>query len=129
MIEVTPRAAQNTTYPVSVQLKPIDGVSLVEGMDGEVTLRIPNPNGGTPTVPASAVVGALGGERYLWVAEAKGSGPLGTVRKQSVVVGQLREKGHLEILEGVTAGMLVVARGAPQLEAGVEVSMELATME
>lgn len=127
--EVTPRASQNTTYPVSFRIEPVEGVKLVEGMDGEATLRFSNPQGSVMTVPAAGVVASPGGSRYVWVVESKGDGGLGVVRKQEVEIGQLRAHGHVEILEGLEAGALVVSRGAHQLEPGIEVSMKLVPNE
>lgn len=115
--EIVPRAMRNTTYPVTLEVRPNAGVSLIDGMDGEIVLHFSNPAGEIIRVPAVSVLSGPDGERYVWVV-----GDDDTVDRNAVKTGKLRADGMVEILDGLKPGMRVVARGAQNMEPGLAVS-------
>lgn len=123
--KVSPQASENTTYPVTLS---IDGnnAKLRDGLDGEAILPLPNPNGTVIRVPISCVVGAAGDQRYVFVIKKSGdpANRLGVVEKRTVKIGTLTENASVEILEGLTAGEVILARGVHRIEAGTEVRID-----
>ena len=117
--KVSPQASENTTYPVTLSIDE-NNEKLRDGLDGEAALPLPNPNGASIRVPISCIVGAAGNQRYVFIIK-KTSGQLGVVEKRSVKVGALAENATVEILDGLTAGEIILARGVHRIEAGTEV--------
>ncbi len=119
--KVSPQASENTTYPVTLT---IEGniKNLRDGLDGEAALPLPNPKGASISVPISCIAGAAGDQQYVFTIK-KTSGQLGTVEKRAVKVGALAENASVEVLSGLTAGEIILARGVHQIEAGTVVSI------
>ena len=90
-------------------------------MDAEAELVFTNPSGETLAVDATAVAGAVGEQRYVWV--VKEGTPL-TVTKREVTVGKLREGGQVEILSGLKSGEQIVTRGVYQISEGAEIRLQ-----
>jgi RND family efflux transporter MFP subunit len=116
--EISPQVSKNTTYPVTLRFDKADP-ALREGMDGEALLQIPNPAGAKISVPLVCVGGQPPNSNYVWI--AKFDRDTGTVTKRTVHLGSSRGDGHIEILDGLAVGDVIVSRGVNQLENGTEV--------
>jgi RND family efflux transporter MFP subunit len=117
---IFPQAAKNGTYEVSLVLSETSP-AILGGMDAEAELTFANPNGETLSVDATAVAGATGETRYVWI--VKQGTPL-TVTKRIVTVGKLRDGEQIEVLTGLEAGETVVTRGVYQITEGSEVRLQ-----
>ena len=113
---VSPQPGQNTTYPVTLRFAKVDD-RVREGMDGEATLELANPNGYATTIPATCVGAGPGEAKFVWVYDE------GRVSKRPVATGELREGGSIEITEGLEKGDVVVSRGVNRLRDGQEVRL------
>lgn len=120
---ISPEVGSNTTYPVKLAFSEEDE-RIREGLDGEVTLSLPNPLGDTLAVPSTCVAAMPNAEKFVWVVNpiAEKSG-YALVNRRVVDIGALREKGRIEIVAGVAAGEIIVARGVHQLEENQEVKL------
>jgi len=117
--KVSPQASENTTYPVTLTIEE-NNAKLRDGLDGEAALPLPNPNGASIRVPISCIAGAAGDPQYVFTIK-KTSGQLGTVEKRAIKVGSLSENATVEVINGLTAGEIILARGVHQIEAGTTV--------
>ena len=118
--EIGAEPKDNTTYPVTFKLSSqLPG--LREGMDGEVSVLVNNPEGSVMTIPLSCVAAQPGDASYVYKVTKDASGSQGTVERQVVSTGSVRENGHVEITEGLSEGDLVVSRGVHRLEPGTTV--------
>ncbi len=120
--KISTQVSRNTTYAVTLALAE-GGADLRDGMDGEATLELPNPRGGSIAVPAACVAAAPPDERYVWVVDGATapSGETANVKKRVVTTGALWPQGEIEILSGLTAGETIVARGVHRLSDGARV--------
>lgn len=110
-----------TTFPVTVQLLEAT-LDVRSGMAADVTFRF----GAEDTrerfvVPAHAVAEDREG-RFVFVVEPTDPGR-GKVHRRAVTVGELTGEG-LEVLDGISAGDLVVTAGVSQIQDGLEVKLE-----
>lgn len=120
--EIGAEPESNTTYPVTFTFS--NGHDDIrEGMDGEVSLNLPNPQGAAITIPVSCVAALPGDVSYVYKVMAAASGNEGTVERQEVKTGRVRSQGRIEILEGLSTGDIVVARGVHSLEPGMQVAL------
>lgn len=119
--KVSPQASANTTYPVTLSIDE-HHAKLRDGLDGEASLKLPNPNGALIRVPVSCIVGAAGDQQYVFVIQKTGE-QLGIVEKRSVELGELAENATVEILKGLEAGETILARGVHRIEPGTEVRL------
>ena len=105
--------------------------SVLEGMDGEAILELPNPAGSVLTVPTSCVATSGSEAQFVWVATQSGKTPdgkvLATLTRRPVRVGQLHDGSRIEVLAGLEPGTLVVSRGVHRVEEGQEVLLDTAT--
>ncbi len=122
--EIAPQISDNTTYPITARFEG-EAAGIKEGMDGEVSIQLPNPNGVAIVVPAVAIAGSPSGGAYAWIVE--GTGELATVTKREVSVGPLRRNGTLEVSAGLAVGELIVSRGVHRVHDGQTVRVLSAT--
>ena len=126
--KVVPQAdVLSRSFPVKISVpnRITDGIpALKGGMLARAWLPVGTP-GRVTVVPKDAVV--LGGAQpvvYVVDATAGAGGPAtGTVRPIPVALGAAVE-GHVEIRDGLAAGMLVVTRGNERLRPGAAVAFE-----
>ena len=118
--EIAPQIGENTTYPVTARFVN-NPPEVKEGMDGEVSVTLPNPNGSAMAVPSVAVASAPDGSRYAWVIEP--SGDFATVRRRVIVVGTLRPDGMLEVRSGLSENDRIVSRGVHRVREGQSVKI------
>ncbi len=120
--EISPQAASNTTYPVTLTLDDEDD-RIRAGMDGVAKILLPVQEQSVHSVPAECVVAQAGTKPFVWIVDTQSAG-LGTIRRQEVALGDLRPEGQVAVLSGVKAGDLVVSRGVHRVEAGLEVRLD-----
>ncbi|MEM1294603.1 MAG: efflux RND transporter periplasmic adaptor subunit [Verrucomicrobiota bacterium] len=120
IITVAPQPSDNTTYPVTLRFSKEDK-RIREGMDGESLFIIPNAGGSVLAIPASCVAKNAKLGEYVWSVTAGADGKTGTVNRTTVKTGEIREGGTIEILEGLSAGDVIVSRGVYRIEEGLEV--------
>lgn len=114
--KISPQASANATYEVTLLLENA-GPDIRGGMDAEADITFANPEGLTLRVDSAAVVSSPDASPFVWVWSETSDGE-GQVHKRPVRIGELRENGEIEILEGTKAGELVVIRGAHRLSEG-----------
>lgn len=127
--QISPQISENTTYLVTLNLQD-PSREVLEGMDGEATLVLPNPAGSTIAVPLVCV--ASGGDRssYVWVVKPfatdgeSNSNREAVITRRKVTTGQLRGNNQVEILEGLVSGEFIVSRGVHQVEEGQTVLID-----
>ncbi|MDF1814011.1 MAG: efflux RND transporter periplasmic adaptor subunit [Verrucomicrobiales bacterium] len=120
---ISPEVGQNTTYPVILSFES-DDERIREGLDGEATLSLPNPNGDTLAVPSTCVAKVPHAEVFVWIVKpVPGKEGYGTVSRRQVTPGNLREDGMIEIVSGVAPGDVIVARGVHRIEENQEVKL------
>ncbi len=118
---VSPEVSVNTTYGVTLVFAKQDE-RLRKGLDGEALLSLPHAGGDVIRIPVECVATLPADATFVWVVERRAGDPeTGTVSRRRVEIGQLREKGTLEILSGLEPGEIVVSRGVHRLEEGQEV--------
>lgn len=120
--EVAPAVDPNTaTYPVRVTVtNPSDDIK--SGMAANVTFDFGDreANGTTLVVPANAV-GEDSNGRFVFLIE--GEGDVGTVKKQSIDIGDLTTEGF-EIRSGLSFGKRIATAGLQTLLDGQEVKLQ-----
>lgn len=101
-----------------VELKLPDDARLRSGLIGSASFTLPGPagNGGTVSVPASAVFGARADEGFVYVHDASG----GKVRLRQVAVGTVGD-GAVTITSGLQVGEMVAVTGTDRLRDGIRV--------
>ncbi len=120
---ISPEVGQNTTYPVKLAFSE-DDERIREGLDGEVTLLLPNPLGKTVAVPSTCVATLPHAEKFVWIVNPiSHKNGYATVSRRIVEIGALRENGQIEIVSGVSPGDMIVSRGVHQLEENQEVRL------
>ncbi len=110
-----------TTFPVTVQL--LEATPDVRsGMAADVTFTFGSEDVRERfIVPVHAVAEDREG-RFVFVVEPTEPGR-GKVHRRAVTVGQITGQG-LEVLDGISAGDLVVTAGVSQIQDGLEVKLE-----
>jgi len=114
-----------TTFPVTLR---IDGGDpdllgkLRPGMVAEVSFVFLNPDDEDRVLVSAVAVGEDRDGRYAYVVQATSNPELFKVERREVQPGELTGEG-LEIIEGVTAGELVVTAGISKLSDGMEVRL------
>lgn len=102
------------TFPVTLTLeKKAQGIRA--GMAAEAALNLARERKKI-FVPAQAVAGDPGGDRFVWIVDIDSS----QVHKRNVQVGPLTAKG-VEIASGLFGGERIVVRGVHRLNAGMKV--------
>ncbi len=110
-----------TTFPVTVTLNK-QQPGLRPGLDAEVTFHFTeNPRNITTIIPAFAVTEDENG-RFVYLVEPDNTNATGTIKRQSVTVGELRDTG-LEIIDGLTIGDKVVTAGVTVIRDGLQVKL------
>jgi RND family efflux transporter MFP subunit len=118
--EVPYAASDAPTYPVSIDIQGKDD-RLRPGMAARVVFLLGEAVGGTGLhVPADGV-GEEKGKNFVYVVEP-GKDGLGTVRKRSVTIGELTEKGFV-VEKGLSAGEIVATSGLQLLMDGMAVKL------
>lgn len=124
------------TYEVAFGMPRPDDISILPGMTATIYARakardVPD---GAVIVPPGALVPALpGGEQagddqagqasgsfFVWVVEGIGDQPAAPVRRQPVTVARMAN-GEALVVEGLTAGQVVVTAGVHHLRDGMRV--------
>lgn len=120
---ISPEVGQNTTYPVKLAFLKEDE-RIREGLDGEVTLSLPNLLGETVAVPSTCVASFPHAGVFVWIVNpiAEKTG-YATVSRRTVEIGNPRAGGKLEIVSGVSPGEIIVSRGVHRLEENQEVKL------
>ncbi len=123
--EISPDVADNGTYPVILTFSPEASANpaVRAGMDGECALTLPNPKGKAIRIPAACVVGAPGGDNYVWVVAPEADARTVAVQKRVVTTGALSGEGDIEVLSGLEPGETVVSRGVHSLDEGMVVAL------
>jgi RND family efflux transporter MFP subunit len=127
--QVSPQISDNTTYLVTLDFED-PSKEILEGMDGEATLELPNPAGDTITVPLVCVAGGGDEGAYVWVvkpfaADGEAAGEA-VLKRRTVTLGQLRDENHIEIATGLTTDEIIVSRGVHRVEDGQRVLSDAA---
>jgi RND family efflux transporter MFP subunit len=108
----------NTTYPVTFTFA-TGHADIREGMDGEIVMQLSNPSGETMTVPISCVAALPGNVSYVYKIQPQGT--QGSLERQEVTTGQIRQGGRIEVLDGLAEGDRLVSRGVHKLSPGMTV--------
>ncbi|MEM7136697.1 MAG: efflux RND transporter periplasmic adaptor subunit [Myxococcota bacterium] len=107
-----------TTFPVTVRLT--EGQKLVRaGMTADVTFSFASATGAPKYALPLSAVGEDREGRFVFKLEDVADG-LGTVRRASVEVGQMRSDG-IEVRSGVAPGDMVVTAGVSRIYDGLQV--------
>jgi hypothetical protein len=109
-----------TTYPVTVLLDHEDE-DCRPGMAAEVSLRFGDASGRERIHVPTVAVGEDRQGRFVWIVDPAEDG-FGTVRRQSVTVGELSAEG-LQVLAGLEEGALVVTAGVSRIVDGQRVRL------
>jgi RND family efflux transporter MFP subunit len=112
---------QTQTFQVTFSMPQPEDITLLPGMTALVRLKTslkPGVSLNVPiTVPAIAVKTDPEGDGYVWVVNVSDM----TVHRRKVVVGTLRGREDIAIMEGLEGGEQVVIAGLPQLREGMKV--------
>ncbi len=122
LTEISPQAASNTTYPVTITLDEEDD-RIRAGMDGVAKILLPVKLEAVHSVPVECVVAQAGTKPFVWGVESTSNG-LGRIKRLEVSLGDLRPEGQVAILSGLQTGDHIVSRGVHRVEAGLEVRLE-----
>ena len=98
------------TFEVNFALPPSD--RLRSGQLATVEVQVPRETTTTFAIPANAIFGVRTGEGLVFVVDDKNR-----VKQRNVQIGKLTDKS-LEILQGLTAGEVIVTRGVEKLRDG-----------
>ncbi len=111
-------ASESSSYPVKLTLLQSDS-RIRSGMVAETVFYFNSGSEkGYLLIPAVAVVGQTGEERFVWIVNPVST----TVEKRDVVIGDLTSAG-LEIKQGLQPGEILVVRGVHRVEEGMKVSL------
>ncbi|MEM9079147.1 MAG: efflux RND transporter periplasmic adaptor subunit [Verrucomicrobiota bacterium] len=120
--EVSPLAAENTTYPVTLRIEnSTDFSNLRADMDGEAIFQFPKAAGAHLAAPISAVQTSPDGNNYLWLVDDP-SASVSTVTQQAITVGDLASEGLISVTSGLESGQTIVAKGVSHLSQGMQVT-------
>lgn len=116
-VELTAQADPTTqTFRGRVSIKPPEGILILPGMSGTVTVTDARENASTILVPASAVASMADGSAIVWVLNGGDS----TVDTRAVKTGDATGP-DVAIIEGLVAGDVIVTKGISQLQPGMAV--------
>lgn len=116
-VELTAQADPTTqTFRGRVSIKPPEGILILPGMSGTVTVTDSRENVSTILVPASAVASKADGSAIVWVLNDADS----TVTTRAVNTGDA-SGSNISILEGLASGDVIVTKGISQLQPGMAV--------
>ncbi len=105
------------TYDVTFTMPSPAGVTVLPGMTARVHVELARQGGGDAlTVPATALQSDPEGRFFVWVYDPATSG----IRQRPVSVGTPEADGVV-VTKGLTAGEVIVAAGASQLQPGMRV--------
>ena len=114
--------ATGTTFPVTIRLHDVS-VDIRSGMTADVTIAVEDDaSAAALVVPARAVAADRTGH-FVFVIEAAAGRSV--VRRRSVAVGGGFSGADLEVLDGLSAGEVVVVAGVSRLRDGDEVRFDL----
>lgn len=119
--EIGSEASELTrTYPVTLQMKQPENVTILPGMAGEAvaTAELPPERmlKGIPILPSALTNGGSGDQSYVWVVDKES----GAVSKTSVTVDRFSATG-ITITDGLSPGQWVVTAGVNSLTEGQKV--------
>jgi RND family efflux transporter MFP subunit len=118
--EIGTEASTTTrTYPVTLIMEQPEGVTILAGMTGEATGRVPvseETEERPLEVPTSAVFSDETGKSFVWIVDESSM----TVSKREVSLGLLTDYG-VSILNGIERGEWIATAGVHYLEEGQEV--------
>lgn len=105
-------------FPVSLRLTDVNQefYRISPGMTCVATVITPESDRRAVTLPLTAVYAPLGDDDYVWVVDADRR-----VSRRRVVLGQPTGRGDVVVLDGVTAGEVVVAAGVYHITDGQSV--------
>jgi RND family efflux transporter MFP subunit len=124
--EASTDADPNTqTFQVTFQMPSPEGVTILPGMTGPVTIGEKAREGEEAAetaekvliIPAIAVMGDPEGKSFVWIVDSKNM----TVHKKEVKVGALTGSQDMKVLEGLEGGETLVVAGLTQLKEGMKV--------
>ncbi len=116
-VELTAQADPTTqTFRGRVSIKPPEGILILPGMSGTVTVTDSRENVSTILVPSSAIASKADGSAIVWVL----SGNANTVEAKPVKTGEATGSS-ISILDGLAAGDVIVTKGISQLQPGMAV--------
>jgi len=122
VLKVAPSSEQNTTFMITAILEASNS-ALRQGMDGEAMVTLESHTGPRLRVPLTCVIGAVGGQAYVWLISNGDSGTA-TVSRRTVEVGALLAEGHVEVLSGLRANEQILSRGVHTVEEGMRVRLQ-----
>lgn len=111
-VELTAQADPTTqTFRGRVSIKPPEGIVILPGMSGTVTVTDSKESFSTILVPASAVASKADGSAIVWVLNGTDS----TVGTRAVKTGDATG-ADIAILDGLVSGDVIVTKGISQLQ-------------
>ncbi|MEM9282642.1 MAG: efflux RND transporter periplasmic adaptor subunit [Verrucomicrobiota bacterium] len=124
--EISPEVNENATYTVTFLLDPEskDDPSIRAGMDGEVDIDLPNPEGEVLKVPIEAIASSSEGKPYVWtLAPIQASPGTAKVTKQFITTKAMASGGMIEVTDGLKGGERIVIRGVNSLDEEMVVTL------
>lgn len=108
------------TYEVVLMMPSPEGINLLPGMSGKVTVKRAIDEQATQhghyVIPISAIVGDINGMPSVWVVDTQTH----RVLKRSIKIGKL-SNDWIEVTEGLSAGDVIVELGANKMIDGMTV--------
>jgi len=120
---IYPQVTSNGTYDISLLLDEVTE-GFLGGMNVEAELKFEDPDAKTVRVDAAAVSSGANGQNYVWVVK---EGAETTVSKRPVTIGNIRERGEIEVLDGLEPNERVVIRGVSMITEGMVVTLSPAS--
>lgn len=124
--EISPEVNENATYSVTFQLDSgwNDDPKIRAGMDGEVDVDLPNPEGEVLSVPIEAIASSAEGKPFVWTISPNGASPgTATVARRFVTTKAMAGGGMIEVTDGLKAGERIVVRGVNSLDEEMVVTL------
>ncbi|MEM1442545.1 MAG: efflux RND transporter periplasmic adaptor subunit [Verrucomicrobiota bacterium] len=124
--EISPEVNENATYSVTFALEAAskDDPNIRAGMDGEVDVDLPNPEGEVLRVPIEAIASSAEGQPFVWtISPIEASPGTATVTKRFLSTKAMAAGGMIEVTEGLSAGELIVTRGVNSLDEEMVVTL------
>lgn len=121
--KISPVAAQNTTYPVTIAIKNSEKIpNLRSGLDGEALFAFPDLGSKGFPVPGTAVLASADGTNFVWLVDTPDK-PTSKVSRTAVTVDKLASDGLVKITDGLSTGQVIVTKGVQSLTPGMEVTL------